>query len=143
MQDLFEDQGPTHCELLWGFERTMQSNTTLFGVIVMKLNNFVIRSNKGKKMKFKWQLTKISNGGKEMKIVKIVHNKIMNTIDTKKQRILMKLYSVNCERWNWKLQKKNYVNQEKKKLQEQGWLQIMKMMLQMSNDEKIVRAKQS
>jgi hypothetical protein len=28
-------------------------------------------------------------------------------------------------------------------LQEQGWLQIMKMMLQMSNDEKIVRAKQS
>ncbi len=78
-----------------------------------------------------------------MKIVKIVHNKIMNTIDTKKQRILMKLYSANCERWNWKLQKKNYVNQEKKKLQEQGWLQIMKMMLQMSNDEKIVRAKQS
>jgi hypothetical protein len=64
----------------------------------MKLNNFVIRSNKGKKMKFKWQLTKISNGGKEMKIVKIVHNKIMNTIDTKKQRILMKLYSANCER---------------------------------------------
>jgi hypothetical protein len=49
-------------------------------------------------VKFKWQLTKISNGGKEIKIIKIVHNKIMNTIDTKKQRILMKLYSANCER---------------------------------------------
>ncbi len=61
----------------------------------------------------------------------------------KQQKTLMKPYNAYNERWSWKLQKKKYFDQKRRKLRDRGQMQRMKMILQVSNNEKIDMAKQN